>query len=620
MPVLAPPSPLQAPVRRRRVPLLLQVLGWTAALFFPFLCLLLMEYMNYAGQWEALAGLWEKHPGSVLFSCCVVWLLYLLAALLLGRLWPAALLLGAASVSCAFVNYTKAALNGDNFYPQDLGMLSQAGQLTSFLSGQTPPLFWPGAALLLGLVLLLLAARLRLPLPPFARWSAAGLLVLAVHLSVCTPQAVEGLLGRFGMSSFDSALQSSNYSANGFVGAFTLNVLNMRIMPPAGYSQEEMEQLLENYVPRSADPESPLFDVVVVLSESFFDPRTLPGVTFSQNPLVNYDRLLEDPDCWSGMLYTTAVGGGTVRPEFALLTGLTTDYLPNVTTPYWYVTGELTSYVSHYRQAGYTTLALHPYDTKFYSRSSAYPLLGFDAFYGQDEIGALAELSWKRNYISDQTVSQAIQTLADGSQEPVFLFAITMENHQPYAALDPSEISIQVEAPALSQESLTALTTYTQGLYDADRMLGELAAWIDSRERPTVLLFFGDHLPTLGANHLAYNESGFVNTGDGFTPEELDKLYSTPFLLYSNRELSPGLLTGQRDNQISDYNLLNSILRSTGMSTTPYMELLADFRRTVPYYNIRLELPETEETAFFTRAMELVTYDRLLGEGWTMDS
>lgn len=223
MPVLAPPSPLQALVRRRRVPLLLQVLGWTAALFFPFLCLLLMEYMNYAGQWEALAGLWEKHSGSVLFSCCVVWLLY----------------------------------------------------------------------------------------------------------------------------------------------------------------------------------------------------------------------------------------------------------LPNVTTPYWYVTGELTSYVSHYRQAGYTTLALHPYDTKFYSRSSAYPLLGFDAFYGQDEIGALAELSWKRNYISDQTVSQAIQTLADGSQEPVFLFAITMENHQPYAALDPSEISIQVEAPALSQESLTALTTYTQGLYDADRMLGE---------------------------------------------------------------------------------------------------------------------------------------------------
>ena len=47
----------------------------------------------------------------------------------------------------------------------------------------------------------------------------------------------------------------------------------------------------------------------------------------------------------------------------------------------------------------------------------------------------------------------------------------------PYAALDPSEISIQVEAPTLSQESLTALTTYTQGLYDADRMLGELAAF-----------------------------------------------------------------------------------------------------------------------------------------------
>ena len=41
--------------------------------------------MNYAGDWALLAGLWKKHPGSVLFSCGVVWLLYLLAVLLLSR-------------------------------------------------------------------------------------------------------------------------------------------------------------------------------------------------------------------------------------------------------------------------------------------------------------------------------------------------------------------------------------------------------------------------------------------------------------------------------------------------------------------------------------------------------
>lgn len=598
-------------------PLPVRVLAWTAAVLFPLLCLVLMDYMNYGGQLDQLLSFWEKHPGSAVFAGLVLYILYVLLVLLFGWLWPPALFLGLGSVICAYVNYTKVALNGDNFYPQDLGMLSQAGDLTTFLSGDQPTWFWPGAGLLLFLVLLLVLARTRLPLSPFVRWSATGLLVLAVHLSICTPQRVQNLLGRFGMSSFDSALQSSNYSANGFVGAFTLNLLNLDIHPPTGYSQSTIQALLKDYPAIPADPDTPAFDVVVVLSESFFDPRSLPGISFSQNPLSNYDRLLADPSCQSGMIYTTAVGGGTVRPEFAILTGLTTDYLPNVTTPYWYVQQPVLSYVWNYKLAGYTTAAIHPYDKKFYSRESAYPLLGFDTFYGQDEISPLAELTWKRNYITDHTTAQAIQTLVDSAQDPIFLFAITMENHQPYDALAPEQISIQVDAPALSQESITALTTYTQGLYDADQMLGELANWVDNRERPTVLVFFGDHLPTLGANHLAYNESGFVDTTDGFSPEELKKLYSTPFLIYSNRELAPGLLTAQTNNEISDYNLLNTVARSTGMARTSYMELLAQFYQTTPYYNIRLELPITEDISRFTHAMELVTYDRLLGECWS---
>ena len=44
------------------------------------------------------------------------------------------------------------------------------------------------------------------------------------------------------MSSFDSALQSSNYDANGFVGAFTVNVLGMRVSPPEGYSRQDLER------------------------------------------------------------------------------------------------------------------------------------------------------------------------------------------------------------------------------------------------------------------------------------------------------------------------------------------------------------------------------------------
>lgn len=607
------PGPLAA--LRRCLPL--RILGWLSLPFFPLFCLFVMDYMNYGGHPILMLTFWREHPKSALFESLVVLLIFAVLLLLLRRAWISALVFGVLSLICAYVNFMKVALNGDHFFPQDLAMVSHTGELTSFLSGDVPRWFWLGAAAVLlwaaGLWLLALA----LPRPFFWRWSAAALLVLYAYTLTCTSTKTEALLNRFGMSSFDSALQSSNYTANGFVGAFTINTLSLQVSPPDGYTQQAMEDLLASYPAVPADPDAEQFDVVVILSESFFDPRILPGVSFSESPLVNYDRLLADPGCISGMLYTTAVGGGTVRPEFGVLTGLTTDYLPDVTTPYWYVTQALPTYVSNYKDAGYTTLALHPYDKKFYSRNTAYPYLGFDAFYGEEDMYDLVDVVSKRGHVSDESTAQAIQLLMDQQEGPSFLFVITMENHQPYNALPEEDIHIQVDCPALSEASYTALTTYTQGLYDADQMLGALADWIDGRDRPTALVFFGDHLPTLGSNHLAYNETGFVNTSDGISPEERLKLYSTPFLIYSNRTLEGGLLDSGAGNQISDYNLLNTLARSTGMARTPYMELLADFYQAAPFYNIRLALPADDVISKFTEAMELVTYDRVLGNVWT---
>lgn len=595
----------------------LAVLGWLSVPFFPLFCLFVMDYMNYGGHGLLMLTFWREHPKSALFECLVMWLLFALAVLLLRRVWRAAALVGAASLICAYVNYMKTALNGDHFFPQDLAMVSHAGELTSFISGEVPGWFWVGVA-----AVLLWAAGswlldLALPRPFLWRWSAAALLVLVAYNATCTPTKTERVLNHFGMSTFDSALQASNYVANGFVGAFTVNALTMQIRPPEGYSREAVEELLAGYEAVPADPDAEQFDVVVVLSESFFDPRILPGVSFSEDPLVNYDRLLQSEDCRSGMMYTTAVGGGTVRPEFAVLSGLVMDYLPDVTTPYWFVDRAFPTYVSHYKDAGYTTLALHPYDKKFYSRDSAYPYLGFDAFYGEDDVYGMVDVTAKRGYVTDESAAQAMMQLMDAQEGPAFLFTITMENHQPFDPLPEEQIDIRVDCPALTQPALDALTTYTQGLRDADEMLGALAEWIDGRERPTVLVFFGDHLPTLGPNHLAYNETGFVDTSDGLSSEERQKMYSTPFLIYANRPLEGGLFTQRTGNAVSDYNLLNSLFRSTGMARTPYMELLADFYREQPFYNVRLLLPETDAVAPFTRAMRLITYDRLLGDGWS---
>ena len=225
--------------------------------------------------------------------------------------------------------------------------------------------------------------------------------------------------------------------------------------------------------------------------------------------------------------------------------------------------------------------------------------------------------TYKRGYVTDESTMHAIQDCMDKADEPTFLFAITMQNHQPYEGIDPELMQVEVSSDRLSEPALTALTTYTQGLYDADRMLGELAKWVDRRKRPTVLVFFGDHMPTLGSNYLAYNESGLFNSRDGMTQDELMTMYATPFLIYSNRTLDKGLFESNTDNRISDYNLLNAVAVSTGMSRTPYMNLLLDFYEVTPIYNVRLGMELTDAIAPFAKAMEYLTYDRVFGKNYS---
>ena len=595
----------------------LRILMWLTLPLFPLLCLFTMDLMNFGGHMSYVVRFAQDFPGALVFEVIVVTLLALLLLLVCRRAAVACGFLGATSLICSYVNFTKVALNGDHFTPQDILMLSNAGDLTSFISGKLPVLFWPCVAVIVLWVAALALMGTALPLTWKLRLPAAALLVVCTWLPCSNIDKADVLLSKFGMSVFDSALQSSNYNANGFVGAFTVNLLSLNVQEPKGYSQELIRDCLANYEATPATEDTQPFDVVVVLSESFFDARILDGVSFSENPLKNYDRLRKSSRCYSGSLYTTAIGGGTVRPEFGVLTGLTCDYIPSVPTPYRYIDRDISTYVSNYRDAGYNTIAVHPYNKKFYSRDSAYGHVGFNQFYGQDEMTQFVYSEYKRGYVTDESTANAIQKFVDESEAPAFLFAITMQNHQPYGGIDPSLIQVEVSSDRLSEPALTALTTYTQGLYDADRMLGDLAKWVDRRERPTVLVFFGDHMPTLGSNYLAYNESGLFNSWDGMTQEELLTMYTTPFLIYSNRKLEPGLFTGHTDNCISDYNLLNCVALSTGFPRTPYMNLLLDFHSVTPIYNVRLGMDITDAIAPFANAMEHITYDRVFGENYS---
>ncbi len=590
-----------------------RVLSYCVLPVYVFFCYFIMEYMNFSSVLQPLK-LWYKNIDKFFFGMLVLALVSGIILLLVRKLWIYAALMGGLSVVVGIINAVKLACNGDYFCPWDITMAGNLGQLTGFVSFSIPWLIYVLIPLVIIGTVLFWLADTEIGVRWYIRIPSAIVLCLIFVVFYHSPKSTEKVLNKFGMSFDNSVLQSSNYKYNGFVNAFTINCFALKVSEPEGYSQQTLSDYLAGYTGSEASS-SP--DVIVILSEAFFDVRTLKNTTFSQNPLVNYDDIISRDNCVSGMMYTTAHGGGTVRTEFEVLTGMTLDYLVNGTSPYLYVTDPLETMVSVFKEQGYSTTGIHTYDGKFYMRNVAYPLLGFDKFISQDEIIQNYDVSYRRGYIRDEIFMDAlIDTLETNTKTPNFIFGITMENHGGYDPSQPEDVIVEVKNDNMDESALASVTTYTQGVYYADLALKQLVDYIDSREKETVLVYFGDHLPALGAYHAAYNQAGNINISDDYDTDELKFIYGAPYLVYSNYDVDYGVL--ETKNELSTYYLLPLVCNAIGTATTPYMDYLTDNYLDLPYYNVRLGINPSDEQRSFIKSMELITYDRVAGKKYSL--
>lgn len=182
---------------------------------------------------------------------------------------------------------------------------------------------------------------------------------------------------------------------------------------------------------------------MVVQSESFFDPRSwVPELPDTLLP--HFDALARDALC-QGPLSVPAWGANTVRTEAAFLTGQPPEALGiHRFTPYRQFTrAPVASLASQLRALGYRTVCVHPYPAGFYLRHRVIPNLGFDEFLDIRHFGTVDR---DGQYVGDLAVAEKVGTLLDDSDNgPLFVFAITMENHGPLHLERP----VPEDAPAL---------------------------------------------------------------------------------------------------------------------------------------------------------------------------
>lgn len=240
-------------------------------------------------------------------------------------------------------------------------------------------------------------------------------------------------------------------------------------------------------------------DLVVVQSESFFDARrTYPELR--QDLLVELDQLRQESIAW-GKLAVPAWGANTVRSEFAFLSGLTVaDLGVHRFNPYRKLAkAGIPTLASRLREVGYRTICIHPYPATFYERNRVYPLLGFDEFI---DIASFEGAERQGPYISDNAVASMIEKQLFNRinpAQPLFIYAITMENHGPLhlervAAGDIERLYRQPPPPGCDD-----LTIYGRHLVNAGHMFGRLRQMLNASSRSALLCLFGDHVPIMPA-------------------------------------------------------------------------------------------------------------------------
>lgn len=244
-------------------------------------------------------------------------------------------------------------------------------------------------------------------------------------------------------------------------------------------------------------------NIVAIQAESFFDVRYLEAA-IDTDILNGYDKIVSEATYY-GRLDVPAWGAYTMRTEFAFLSGLPeaalghhryNPYLQLGRQPFWTLAHTLKS-------LGYETVCVHPFPSTFFNRKKVFPNLGFDhfvdmsAFKKEDQFGP---------YISDVALGDKITELLDAAESPLFVFAITMENHGAWdkdRLKDDDLDSMNAEKWPLGSHSLSH---YISHMRNTDQMMTNIRDYLQAQETPGMMCLYGDHMPNLKD---AFSKTGY---------------------------------------------------------------------------------------------------------------
>ncbi|MCR8642467.1 LTA synthase family protein [Paenibacillus sp. N1-5-1-14] len=566
-------------------------------LLWPIPLVLMMEFLNRDSVYKAL-GYGYKHMNEMFLNYLIILALFFLFIAILGRTQLAFWVVSTPIMILSLISGVKRQILGVPLLPWDVFLTNETEDITKELGDLIPWKMIIGIIIFVVIAIILLN-KVKLLRGKFNWTEKIVLLVLSVFMlfTIYTDKPIK-IKDALSISTIPWD-QADNYLRNGFALTTMMNMDLIFVKKPDGYNEANIAAMVKDTERRTNTGSKEKPNVIVVLSESLFDATKLPNVKFSEEPMPHLRSLQQKYP--HGEMLSPQFGGGTANVEFEVLSGNSMRFLPQGSLAYiQYVNHPTDSIAGILSRKGYNTAAINPYHNWFFNSKNVYHNFGFSKFISTE----FFEPEYKGNYLSDHAVAKKIIEEADKSDGPDMIFANTMENHAPYESNKFASNPISVSGN-MSPESKAMLETYATGMRDADLMLKEITDHFEKKGEPTIVLFFGDHLPSLGNDYQVYRDVGYLLPND---PDVTKKLFSTPFVIWDN------YLPEHREELYMSPSFLSPyILNMANLEGTFYTDYLYNLMKkhpVIPPKNMYEAMNIKEEDL---KGYEMLQYDGMFG-------
>ncbi len=336
-----------------------------------------------------------------------------------------------------------------------------------------------------------------------------------------------------------------SYKKQGFLPSFMLAIEDLPIEVPTNFSEEQAQKVTKAYAEQAETlPEratrraesTKQFEeikpsIVIVMNETFADLSRLNELSCGYQGPQFFKNGLNDA-LMRGQLGMSVYGAGTCNSEFECLTCNSLAFVGNGKYPYqMFSFDEVPNLARQLSEVGYKTTAIHPNDQDNWNRRVIYGDMGFDKFYNTNN--SFEGAPGLHSGITDKATYEKVIEVLKSSDEPQFIFDVTMQNHGGYTGNDiPPERMLNYTFPGIPEDPTHQLNVYLSCIQASDEDLEWFVGQLRELNRPVVLAFFGDHHPSC---------SNVPN--DMYFPDEKElqhqaRVYQTDYVIWANYDVA----------------------------------------------------------------------------------